>query len=132
NRAALETFHITEGECVGQDIIVVHRHPILKEIVTGALEGREMERIMEIDGRNYQLLGNPVLVSGRITGAVVFVLDVTEKKKAEQMRQEFSANVSHELKTPLMSISGYAELIKNGMVRTEDIPEFAGRIYSEA
>ena len=56
--SALETFHITEGECVGQDIIVVHRHPILKEIVTGALEGREMERIMEIDGRNYQLLGN--------------------------------------------------------------------------
>ena len=132
NRAAMETFQITEEECVGQDIIVVHRHPVLKEIVTGALEGKEMQRVIEIHGRNYQLLGNPVLISGRITGAVIFVLDVTEKRKAEQMRQEFSANVSHELKTPLMSISGYAELIKNGMVQQKDIQEFAGRIYSEA
>lgn len=132
NRAALDTFQITEQECVGQDIIVVHRHPVLKEIVTSALEGCQTERIIEIREKNYQLLGNPVLVSGKITGAVIFVLDVTEKKKAEQMRQEFSANVSHELKTPLMSISGYAELIKNGMVREQDIPEFAGRIYSEA
>lgn len=132
NRAATETFQISQEECVGQDIIVVHRHPVLKDIVTKALEGSQMERVIEIRGRNYQLLGNPVLVSGKITGAVIFVLDVTEKRKAEQMRQEFSANVSHELKTPLMSISGYAELIKNGMVKEEDISEFAGRIYSEA
>lgn len=55
-----------------------------------------------------------------------------EKEKAEMVRKEFSANVSHELKTPLMSISGYAELLKNGMVRSEDVPEFAGRIYKEA
>lgn len=132
NRAALDIFQISEKECVGQDIIVVHQHPVLKEIVTGALEGRKTERTIEICEKNYQLLGNPVLVSGKITGAVIFVLDVTEKKKAEQMRQEFSANVSHELKTPLMSISGYAELIKNGMVQEADIPKFAGRIYSEA
>ena len=132
NKAAMDVFQITEKECVGEDIIVVHRHPVLKEIVTGALEGKQQERVIEIRGRDYQLLGNPVLVSGKITGAVIFVLDVTERKKAELMRQEFSANVSHELKTPLMSISGYAELIKDGMVQQEDIAEFAGRIYSEA
>lgn len=60
------------------------------------------------------------------------VWDITEKNAAEQMRREFSANVSHELKTPLMSISGYAELIENGMVQSADIPEFASRIHQEA
>ena len=68
----------------------------------------------------------------KVTGVVILILDVTEKQAAELMRREFSANVSHELKTPLMSISGYAEIIENGMVRKEDIPDFAGRIHSEA
>ena len=75
---------------------------------------------------------NPVIVSSQITGAVLMVLDVTQKVKAEAMRREFTANVSHELKTPLMSISGYAELMMNQLVRQEDIPEFSKRIYQEA
>jgi two-component system phosphate regulon sensor histidine kinase PhoR len=77
-------------------------------------------------------MANPVYLENSLNGCVVLMLDVTEKHRAEQMRKEFSANVSHELKTPLMSISGYAEIIKNGLVKNEDIPEFSGRIYSEA
>ncbi len=71
-------------------------------------------------------------MSEAISGAVILVLDVTEKQEAEKIRREFSANVSHELKTPLMSISGYAEIIEHGMVRQEDISNFAGRIHAEA
>ena len=88
--------------------------------------------MLELNGRVYQLLANPVRVDRVVSGAVILVLDVTEKQKAEVMRREFSANVSHELKTPLMSISGYAEIIENNMVKPEDIPKFAGRIHSEA
>lgn len=103
-----------------------------KEALDHALEGSSEERMLELNGRVYQLLANPVRVDNVVSGAVILVLDVTEKQKAEVMRREFSANVSHELKTPLMSISGYAEIIENNMVKPEDIPKFAGRIHSEA
>ncbi len=132
NKAAQQVFNITSEECVGHDIITVNRNQSLKEIVTGALEGRQMDKLIEVEGLTYQLIGNPVEVEGRITGAVIFVMDVTEKQKLEVIRQEFSANVSHELKTPLMSISGYAEIMKNGMVKPEDTVEFSNRIYQEA
>lgn len=82
--------------------------------------------------KQLQFFGNPVIENGSITGAVLFVLDITEKQKAERLRKEFSANVSHELKTPLTSISGYAELMQNGLVAAEDVPSFAGKIYEEA
>ena len=108
------------------------RNEQLKEALDHALEGSSEERMLEINGRVYQLLANPVRVDRVVSGAVILVLDVTEKQKAEVMRREFSANVSHELKTPLMSISGYAEIIENNMVKPEDIPKFAGRIHSEA
>ena len=89
------------------------------------MAGEHIETVLETHGRFYQLLANPVKVTGKTYGAVIMVWDITEKNAAEQMRREFSANVSHELKTPLMSISGYAELIENGMVQPADIPEFA-------
>ena len=91
-------------------------------VITNQTEGK----------RSYQVLANPVKIYGKTQGAVILIWDVTEKTEAEQMRREFSANVSHELKTPLMSISGYAELIQNGMVQPKDIPEFASRIHQEA
>ena len=115
-----------------RSIVTVSRNEQLKEALDHALEGSSEERMLEINGRVYQLLANPVRVDRVVSGAVILVLDVTEKQKAEVMRREFSANVSHELKTPLMSISGYAEIIENNMVKPEDIPKFAGRIHSEA
>lgn len=132
NRAAQRIFEIKPEECMGQNIIVVNRNQKLKEVVDGALAGKDMVKHMTIDDVTYELHGNPVIVDGANTGVVIFIMDVTQKKQLENMRQEFSANVSHELKTPLMSISGYAELLKDGIVRPEDQKEFAGRIYQEA
>ena len=123
---------MTREECVNHDIITVNRNQVLKEVLEEALDGKESERLLELGERYYQLLANPVRVSEEISGAVILILDVTEKQEAEKIRREFSANVSHELKTPLMSISGYAEIIEHGMVRQEDIPGFAGRIHAEA
>lgn len=132
NRAAQRIFEIKPEECMGQNIIVVNRNQKLKEVVDGALAGKDMVKHMTIDDVTYELHGNPVIQDGTNTGVVIFIMDVTQKKQLENMRQEFSANVSHELKTPLMSISGYAELLKDGIVRPEDQKEFAGRIYQEA
>ena len=132
NRSAQELFDVTAKECVNHNIITVSRNQELKEALDEALTGKSNERLLEVQGRIYQLLANPVRVNNQVSGAVILVLDVTEKQKAENMRKEFSANVSHELKTPLMSISGYAEIIENNMVKPEDIPKFAGRIHSEA
>lgn len=133
NRAAQNLFDVTQSECINHDIITVSRNEELKAAFQAALAGQGDERILDIQGRSYQLLANPVRTGEeKVTGVVILILDVTEKQKAEVMRREFSANVSHELKTPLMSISGYAEIIENGMVRPEDISKFAGRIHSEA
>ena len=117
NRSAQNLFDVTAEECINHNIVTVSRNEQLKEALDHALEGSSEERMLELNGRVYQLLANPVRVDNVVSGAVILVLDVTEKQKAEVMRREFSANVSHELKTPLMSISGYAEIIENNMVQ---------------
>lgn len=132
NKAAQEVFHTTAEECIGQDIIVVNRNLELKEVLNEALKGKRAEKRILFGEHAYQILGNPVYVDQKIIGGVIFLFDITEKEKTEIIRQEFSANVSHELKTPLMSISGYAEILKNGMVKPEHITEFSTRIYEEA
>ena len=132
NKAAQILFQVQKEECLRKPISSVSRNKDLINALNRALEGTYNETVLQVRGRSYQLLANPVSISGKIYGAVILVWDVTEKKEAEKLRREFSANVSHELKTPLMSISGYAELIKNGMVQERDIPEFAGRIHQEA
>ena len=131
NRAAQRIFEIKPEECMGQNIIVVNRNQKLKEVVDGALAGKDMVKHMTIDDVTYELHGNPVIQDGTNTGVVIFIMDVTQKKQLENMRQEFSANVSHELKTPLMSISGYAELIEHGM-SGENTERFASEIHKNA
>lgn len=132
NKAAQELFQVRADECIHKPISRVSRNKEFRNALDHALAGEYNEAVLQIHSRSYQLLANPVHVSGKPYGVVILIWDITEQKEAEQIRREFSANVSHELKTPLMSISGYAELIENGMVRTEDIPEFAGRIHQEA
>lgn len=79
--------------------------------------------------RHYQIIANPVAESEGRSGAVVVILDVTEQQSREELRREFTANVSHELKTPLTSISGYAEIMMNGLVQPSDMGRFSGKIY---
>ncbi|QOV19580.1 PAS domain S-box protein [Blautia liquoris] len=133
NRAAQELFDVTQEDCVNHDIITVGRNEAVKRAFLAALSGKSDERTADISGRTYQLLANPVRAEKEdVTGVVLLILDITEKQRAEMMRKEFSANVSHELKSPLMSISGYAELIENGVAKPEDVKKFAGIIHSEA
>ena len=121
-----------EGNSEQKSILELNRSAPFRDAVEQVLEGRHQELTMEIGGSNYQLIANPVLQEEHVTGAVLVLLDVTEHTHLEQLRREFTANVSHELKTPLTSISGFAEIIRDGMVRPEDISGFAGKIFSES
>lgn len=119
-------------ECVGLDLLSVSRNLDLQELLEKALQGEACERVIELQGERYQIDASPVCQEGVVRGAALCFFDVTEKEKTERMRREFTANVSHELKTPLHAISGYAELLKNDMVKQDDVSPFAGRIYDEA
>lgn len=118
--------------CIGKDILTISRNLELQEIFIMALDGKAVNQTLMLHERSYQVNANPIVTASFVSGAAILFLDVTEKEKAEQMRREFTANVSHELKTPLHVISGYAELLRNGMVESKDTIPFAGKIYAEA
>lgn len=126
----------TDKSCVGEDILVVSRNLGLQEVFARALKGEAATRTVTLGGGSYQVDASPVVSETgqpgtQVSGVAVLLLDVTEKEKAEQMRREFTANVSHELKTPLHAISGYAELLKSGLAGEKDVVPFAGKIYTE-
>ena len=121
-----------DDDCEGSDMLSLSRNLELQKILSDALSGDAGERIIELRGGRYQIDADPIISDGIIRGVALFFFNVTEKEKAEQQRREFTANVSHELKTPLQSISGYAELLKNNMVRADDVAPFGGKIYDEA
>ena len=102
------------------------------ELVDEALGGTRGDASLPLDGGTWQLYANPVITGSKVTGAIVIFMDVTEREQREALRREFSANVSHELKTPLTSITGFAELMKEGMVPKEKMQEFSGDIYRES
>lgn len=131
NRAAAKMLGLSE-DSVGKDFFSEKTSVNLKEPTQKALSGQNTEEVFALNDGNCQLLANPVSTDGKVTGAALLVLDVTEKERAEQMRREFTANVSHELKTPLQTISGYAELLANGMVADKDKTAFSEKIYAEA
>lgn len=126
--------HLLEADSVssGTPILSVCRNPRMQELLHLAEQKQHSECILELNHKYYQLSANPILSDGELLGIVLLFLDVTEKEKSEQMRREFTANVSHELKTPLHTISGCAELMTNGLVKPEDMPHFSSQIYGEA
>ena len=130
NPAALTFFHADTA--VGMNLIEIDRTPEIGRAVQSAAEQGESSLEMSRNGREYQLHFNRIGERETITGMVLLIFDVTEKVFAERNRREFTANVSHELKTPLHSIMGSAELLQNGMVKKEDIPRFIGYIRSES
>lgn len=121
-----------DTDCIGSDMLSLCRNLELQEILTKALHGERGENIIRLHGESYQIDADPITSENIVKGAALFFFNVTEKEKAEQIRREFTANVSHELKTPLHSISGYAELLKNDMVKENDKIPFAVKIYDEA
>ncbi|MCM1299196.1 MAG: ATP-binding protein [Firmicutes bacterium] len=116
----------------GQPILSLNRCTELLEILSQSDGGRRSARVIRLDGKIYEVSADPIISDGKIKGTALLFLDVTEKEQAEQRRREFTANVSHELKTPLQTISGYAELMSGGMVNQEDLTDFSEKIYSES
>ena len=130
NRAAAELLEADTFDA-GKDILTVNRRPELTELLRKAQSGEHSEAVMDFKSGIYQLSASPVVSDGKVIGTVLLMFDATEKERNEQIRREFTANISHELKTPLHAILGSAELMTNGMVKAEDIPAFSGRIYTE-
>lgn len=120
------------GFSVGADILALDGNVCLKDAVKKALGGERAEQTIALRHGRHRLEAAPIISGDKPAGAALLFFDITEKEKTEALRREFTANVSHELKTPLQSISGCAELLENGMVRAEDIRPFAGRIHAEA
>lgn len=134
NKSAMQIFGMDPRQ-EHENLLAVNRSEGFCNAVDSALKGRHTQENLELNGRVYQIIANAVCqpdFAEDMVGAVILVLDVTEKEAQEQYRREFTANVSHELKTPLTSISGIAEIIRNGIVKPEDIPHFAGKIYDES
>lgn len=128
NDSAAKLFGLQDHEVVGKNILTLERGQEVQELLQKVAVGGSGESLYQKDGRFYQLCGSSV--GGK--GSVLLIFDVTEKRAAETLRREFSANVSHELKTPLQSILGYAEIMKNGLVQEGDKQRFLEKIYSEA
>ena len=131
NPAAKEIFSVTE-DCTGKSFITVDRSRKLNAAIKSAFESGHGEIHMEKSGLTYQLDISRIDSEGSAFGAVILAFDITEHENAEKVRREFTANVSHELKTPLQGIIGSAELIENGMVKQDDMPRFVGHIRTEA
>lgn len=116
----------------GQDILEITRNLPLVELVDRGLKGQKCEGLVIFDTSTYRALIRPILADGKVTGLVLLLFDVSEQLQAEQMRREFTANVSHELKTPLHLISGYAEVLANNLVSKDDSQAFSTKIYKES
>ena len=132
NKSAMEMLGGDSKEAFEGSVLKINRSEPFRRAVTDALAGHNTQNLLEMDGSTYEIISNPVRDKGKVSGAVLIILNVTEKEKGERLRREFTSNVSHELKTPLTSIYGVSDMIAGGMVRPEDIKGFAQTIKEES
>lgn len=132
NHSALEILNADKINYIDKNLFTLVNNDVLYQATQNVMNGERQEFYLPLRNKTYQIIASPVTKRDKVKGALILFVDITEKRMAEKMRQEFSANVSHELKTPLTSISGFAELLQNNMVRPNDVPLFAGKIYKEA
>lgn len=132
NSAAARMLGAAGEEVKGKDIVSICGNDALTATVRSALAGGTSHEFIVVGGLKIQIIASPVIVEGAAQGAVMVLLDITSRQASEDMRREFSANVSHELKTPVTSISGYAEMMMTGMARRADVPKLSEKIYHEA
>ena len=130
NQAAMGLLEI--GEAESGSVLAFNQSRGFRKTIETALSGERCENDITFDERTYNLIANPVFDGDKIIGAVMVIIDITESVKREQLRQEFTSNISHELKTPLTSISGFAEMLKSGGTSDETVVDFSTSIYDEA
>lgn len=131
NAEALKLFQIND-DWHGRFMMEVSRDLTLKDLIDQGLKGKKKEANIGIENNHYRVLVRPTTDNNRVTGLVVLLFDVTDQLQMEQLQREFTANVSHELKTPFHVISGYSELLANQMVPNEEVPQFAAKIHKES
>ncbi len=130
NQAAVRLLEFTAEK--GESVLTFNRTKGFRSVIEKALSGERAENDITHDDNTYSLIANPVYENDKIIGAVIVIIDITESVKREQLRQEFTSNVSHELKTPLTSISGFAEMMKSGGTPDATVVDFSTSIYDEA
>ena len=130
--AAAQALFGADAQCVGRDFLTIERSHEISAAIQAAVADGHSEVRAERAGRVYQFDISRITSDGKFLGTVILAFDITEQEFAERNRREFTANVSHELKTPLQGIIGSAELIENGMVKPDDLPRFVGHIHAEA
>ncbi|MBR4097442.1 MAG: PAS domain-containing protein [Oscillospiraceae bacterium] len=133
NPAALRLLGVTKEDAENsRSILEINRSESFIKAVENALDGKHSELSLESDDKTYHIAANPVLNGENVSGVIIIILDVTETEKREQLRREFTSNVSHELKTPLTTIYGISDMLCGGIVKPEDVNGFAENIRSEA
>lgn len=131
NSEAIKLFQVGEG-WYGCMMMEVSRDLNLKEAIDQGLKGNKQEVVINIENSHYRVLVRPTKDNNLVTGLVILLFDVTVQLQMEQLERKFTANVSHELKTPLHVISGYSELLSNGMIPSDEVPQFADKIHKES
>lgn len=131
NQAAQDILQ-TDQTCLGKDMLQILRNLSLNNWLEKGLQGRKQEGILQLDDAHYKVMVRPIQSEDKVTGLAILFFDVTDQLQAEQLRREFTANVSHELKTPLHLISGYSEMLASDIVAQKDVPQFAEKIHSES
>lgn len=132
NKIARKIFGVTKENCINQSYKAIDNSDFIQEMMDLASTEPKQTKTIEKDGREFEIRFGKINDNGTCLGYVLIIFDVTEKNRAEQIRQEFTANVSHELKTPLQSIIGYSEMMANGFVQSDDIKHFASRIHKQS